>query len=90
VNIGTLLLVAAGAGFWQNQPKSNGEKLVDDDFHTFPVLEPSIYGELSLNHFMRLHAGISYRYVNGTDLGYLNDHSIRGFSCYLALLFGKI
>jgi hypothetical protein len=89
VNIGGSLLVAAGAAFWQNKPKSNGEKLFDDDFKIFPVLEPELYSEIALNRFMWLHAGISYRYVYHAHLDYLSDQNIRGFSCYVGLLFGK-
>jgi hypothetical protein len=89
VNIGGSVLIAAGAAFWQNKPKSSNEKLFDDDFSIFPVLEPSFYGELPLNSFMWLHAGISYRYVFHPDLGYISDQKIRGFSCYIGLLFGK-
>lgn len=89
VNIGTSLLIAGGAAFWQNNPKSNNEKLFDDDFSIFPVLEPSLYSEVALNRIMWLHAGISYRYVHHAHLDYMTDHSIRGFSCYIGLLFGK-
>jgi hypothetical protein len=89
VRIGGSLLIAAGAAFWQNKPKSNNEKLLDDDFNIFPVLEPSLYGEIALNRVMWLHAGISYRYVHNAHLDYMKDQSIRGFSCYIGLLFGK-
>ncbi len=89
MNIGGSLLIAAGAAFWQNKPKSNEEKLFDDDFNIFPVLEPSLYCEVALNRFMWLHAGISYRYVHHAHLDYMTDQSIRGFSCYVGLLFGK-
>lgn len=89
VNIGGSLLIAAGTAFWQNKPKSNGEKLFDDDFKIFPVLEPSLYCEISLRRFLRLHAGISYRYVKNTHLDYIPDQYIRGFSIYVGLLFGK-
>lgn len=89
MDIGVSLLVAAGAAFWQNKPKSNGEKLFDDDFNIFPVLEPSLYSEISLNGFMRLHAGISYRYVHNAHLNYISDQNIKGFSCYVGLLFGQ-
>jgi hypothetical protein len=89
VNIGASLLIAGGAAFWQNKPKSDGEKLFDDDFHIFPVLEPSLYSEIALNRFMWLHAGISYRYVHHAHLDYISDQNIRGFSFYVGLLFGK-
>jgi len=89
VNIGISLLIAAGAAFWQNDPKSNSEKLFDDDFNIFPVLEQSLYGEVALNRFMWLHAGISYRYIHHAHLDYMTDQNMRGFSCYIGLLFGK-
>jgi hypothetical protein len=89
VRIGSSLLISAGAAFWQNKPKSNNEKLFDNDFNIFPVLEPSLYSEVALNSFMWLHAGISYRYIHHAHLDYLTDQSIRGFSCYIGLLFGN-
>jgi hypothetical protein len=89
VNIGGTLLVAAGAAFWQNKPKNNGEKLVDDDFNIFPVLEPSLYTEIALSRAIWLHTGISYRYVHHDHLDYIPDQNIRGFSFYMGLLFGK-
>ncbi len=89
VNIGGSTLIAVGAAFWQNDPKSDGEQLFDDDFNFLPVLEPSLYGEVALNRFIWLHAGISYRIVHQANLDYIKDKNIRGFSCYLGLLFGK-
>lgn len=89
MNIGVSLLFAGGAAFWQTKPKSEGEKLLDDDFKIIPVLEPSLYSEIALNRFMWLHAGISYRYVHHANLDYMTDQNMRGFSCYLGLLFGK-
>jgi hypothetical protein len=88
MNIGGSLLIAAGAAFWQNKPKSDGEKLFDDDFNIFPVLEPSLYSEVALNRIIRFHAGISYRYVHHAHLDYMTDQNMRGFSCYVGLLFG--
>jgi len=89
VNIGISLLFAAGAAFWQNDPKSSREKLFDDDFNIFPVFEQSLYGELTLNRSIWLHAGISYRFVHYAHLDYIADKSMSGFSCYIGLLFGK-
>jgi hypothetical protein len=89
VNIGATLLFAAGASFWQNNPKSLNEELFDDDFKMFPVFEPSLYGEFALSRIMRLHAGVSYRYINGADVDYITNKNMRGFSGYVALLFGK-
>jgi hypothetical protein len=87
VNIGSSLLIAAGAAFKQNKPKSDGEKLFDNDFNIFPVLEPSLYSEVALNRFIWVHAGISYKYVHHSHLDYMTDQNMRGFSCYIGLLF---
>lgn len=89
VRLGSSLLISAGAAFWQNKPKSDNEKLFDDDFKFFPVLEPSLYSEVSLSRHIWLHAGISYRYVYNAHLDYMKDQNIRGFSCYIGLLFGN-
>ncbi|TAL59786.1 MAG: hypothetical protein EPN88_16835 [Bacteroidetes bacterium] len=89
VNIGGSLLVAVGAAFRQNKPKNNGEKLFDDDFNIFPVLESSLYSEIALNRFIWLQTGFSYRYVYHANLDYISDQNIRGFSFYIDLLFGK-
>jgi hypothetical protein len=48
-----------------------------------------LYGEVALNRFMRLHTGISYRYVNHAHLDYIPDQKIRGFSFFVGLLFGN-
>jgi hypothetical protein len=86
--IGSSLLIAAGAAFWQNKPKSEGEKLFDKDFNIFPVLEPSLYSEFALTQFIWLHAGISFRYIHHARLDYMTDQSMRGISYYIGLLFG--
>jgi hypothetical protein len=89
VNFGGSLLIAAGAAFWQSKPKSDVEKIAGNDFTIFPVLELPLYSEISLNRFMRLNAGISYRYISGAGLTYMKDQNMRGFSCWVGLLFGK-
>ena len=89
VDFGSTLLVAAGAAFSPGKPKSSSETLFGNEFKFLSVMEPLLYGQLTLNRFMRLHAGISYRYVSGSDLTYMNVNDMNGFSCYAGLLFGK-
>jgi hypothetical protein len=89
VYFGSTLLIAAGAAFSPGKPKSSSETLFGNEFKFLSVMEPSLYGQLILNRFMRLHAGISYRYVSGSDLTYMNVNDMNGFSCYAGLLFGK-
>jgi hypothetical protein len=89
VNIGATLLFAAGASFWQNNPKSTVEELFDEDFKIFPVFEPAFYGEFALSRIMRLHTGVSYRYINSANVDYITNKNMRGFSGFVALLFGR-
>ena len=89
VDFGSTLLIAAGAAFSPGKPISSSETLFGNEFKFLSVMEPSLYGQLTLNRFMRFHAGISYRYVSGSDLTYMNVNDMNGFSCYAGLLFGK-
>lgn len=89
IAFGSTLLIAAGAAFSPTKPKSSSETLFGNEFNFLSIMEPSLYGELALNRFMRLHAGISYRYVNGSDLTSMKVRDMNGFSCYVGLLFGK-
>jgi hypothetical protein len=89
MHIGGSLLVAAGAAFWLGNPKSKHESVPGNDLTFLPVLEPSIYTEIALNRFMWLHIGISYRYINHSEMAFISDKNMRGFSCYLGVLFGQ-
>lgn len=89
LSFGTNVLLAAGAAFTPSKPQSALETSFGDEFKFLSVIEPSIYAELALNRFMKLHAGVSYRYVNGQDLMRMKVRDMNRFSCYLALLFGK-
>lgn len=82
-NVGISFLIAAGAAFIESLPKRK-----DNSFSIFPVLEPAVYGEISLSKLIRLHLGITYRYTAGSDLEYISDRDMRGLSGYINLLFG--
>lgn len=84
LRMGTNLLFAYGAGFNETVPKSAG-----GDFKMFPVVEPSVYVQISLGKYLKLDAGITYRYATGTDFSYINKQDLRGFSIYIALLTGS-
>lgn len=81
LRLGGSFLLAAGAAFSQSKPKGN------NNFRFLPVLEPSVYGERSLNSYLWLQAGISYRYISRND--FLYPGNMRGFSAYVAILFGR-
>lgn len=89
IDFGSTLLIAAGAAFSPGKPKNRSESLFGNEFKFLSVMEPSLYGQYALSRSMRLHAGISYRYVSGSDLTYMKVKDMNGFSFYVALLFGK-
>ncbi len=89
ITVGASLLMAAGAVFLQSKPKVEGDGLFDDGFRIFPVLEPAMYGEVALGRFIRLHAGVTYRYVTGAGTSYFGDRQLRDFSAYAGVLFGQ-
>jgi len=55
-------------------------------FKMFPVVEPAIYCQISLNKLFRIEMGASYRNAWGTNLPYISDKSLSGFSCYIGIL----
>lgn len=87
--LGSSLLIAVGAELSPGKPKSNSSTLYGNDLNFLTVMEPSIYGKLELDHFTKLLTGISYRFVNGSDLNCMNVKDISGFTCFLCLFFGK-
>lgn len=79
--LGTKLLIAGGAVFKETVPESKG-----NGFKMFPVLEPAIYCQIPLSKLFRLEMGASYRYVWGTNLPYISDSNLGGFSFYIGFL----
>ena len=89
ITVGASLLMAAGAVFLQSKPKVEGNGLFDDGFRIFPVLEPALYSEIALGRFIRLHTGVTYRYVTGAGTSYIGDRQLRDFSAYAGILLGQ-
>jgi hypothetical protein len=83
LNVGSSLLIAGGAVFTETLPKTK-----ENSFQLFPVLEPSLYGEVKLSKMIRLQTGLTYRYINGTKLDLIAGRKMSGFSVYFNLLFG--
>jgi hypothetical protein len=80
-NLGTKLLIAGGAVLKETVPESK-----DNGFKMFPVLEPTIYYQISLNRLFRFEMGASYRIIWDTNLPYISDRNLSGFSCYIGFL----
>jgi hypothetical protein len=81
LNCGTNLLIAGGALFKESVPDSD-----EKEFKMFPVLEPALYGQISIGNMLRLEAGASYRYISGASLSYLTDQNLSGFAIHVGLL----
>jgi hypothetical protein len=69
-----------------NYNYDNGNTIDSDGFF---VVEPGVMVELNLLKFMRLDAGISYRYAPDLDLIYTSSGLINNFNVNLSLKFGK-
>jgi hypothetical protein len=80
-NLGTKLLIAGGAVFKETVPESE-----DKGFKMFPVLEPTVYCQISLSKLFRFEMGASYRLIRGTNMPYISDRELSGFSCYIGFL----
>lgn len=81
LNLGSNILIAGGAVFKESVPESD-----EKGFKMFPVLEPALYGQIALGNMLRLEAGASYRYIRGTNLSYVSDQNLSGFSVHIGLL----
>ena len=55
----------------------------------FFIVEPTISAELNIVSFMRLNAGVGYRFVDGVDSWGFSDSDISGLSVSTMLKFGK-
>ena len=83
IKMGTRLMAAYGAGFKESNPKGKNV-----DFSMFPVLEPSLYAQISLGRLMRFDMGVSYRFVTGMNSNYPGNNMLSGLSCYMVLVMG--
>ena len=90
-----LMIGAGGASFvadneynnWENDNWNNHQNEIDTD--VFFSIEPGIRAELNVFRFMRLNAGISYRYVGGLELKNTSSDMMNNFSATVGLKFGK-
>lgn len=82
VRFGSNLLTACGIGFQETFPRSEGEVEI------FPVIEPSVYTQISLGKLLKLDVGVSYRFVSGSSFSFINNRQLSGPSIYIAFLVG--
>jgi hypothetical protein len=72
---------------WDEDEWDTDLAIIDDDI--LFVIEPGIRAEVNLLKFMRLNAGISYRYVDGLQLVNTSDDLMNNFNATVGLKFGK-
>jgi len=56
---------------------------------SFFVIEPGVVLGINLLKFMRLDAGVSYRYAPGIQLPKTNSNLLNGFNTNISLKFGR-
>lgn len=95
LHIDARILVGAGGvknmtPFDLDEPDTWVDLPFDENHKTdaFFVLEPEVNIELNITTFIRMNAGISYRYVDGIDLNNLSDDDMSGMSVGLGFKFG--
>lgn len=86
--------IVMGAGSFEVVDKNYfGSNLADSEFtienSIFFVLEPGIQLEFNITKYFRIGAGITYRYISGTELANLEDEDVTGTSGILSFRFGR-
>lgn len=92
VHLSFPLVVGGGTLLYAETPAAQSGGNMQDNIitqSTFFVLEPGIEIELNVVHFMRLTAGVSYRYANGLDLPSTPEKAFNSMAATVSLKFGK-
>lgn len=90
-----VLIGAGGASYvtsdeypqWDEDEWDYDHQVIDDD--AFFVIEPGVRAEVNILKFMKLNAGVSYRYVDGLQLVNTSDDLLNNFNATVGLKFGK-
>ncbi|WP_035757874.1 hypothetical protein [Hugenholtzia roseola] len=83
--------LAIGGGEIQADWRDGFEDLDDNDNFgeaTFFFVEPRVEGELNLHRFVRLHAGVGYRFVGDISYRTLENNAMRGISATIGIKLG--
>lgn len=91
------LLVGAGGLVYSNWSLDNYQEYdedLDEPEHTldtdgFFVIEPGVMIEVNVLKFMRLNAGVSYRYASQINLMNTSNGLLNNYNVNFALVFGK-
>lgn len=63
--------------------------MVVEDQDVFLVAEPGVEAELNLVRFIRLSAGVSYRFTSGVNIEGISQKVLNGYAFNVSLKFGK-
>ena len=72
--------------FFPNRP-NDAEFIIEKS--AFMVIEPGAQLEFNITEHFRFAAGMSYRYVTGTELDNIRDRQLRGSSIMVSFRFGR-
>jgi hypothetical protein len=72
---------------WDDDEWDTSHEVLDTD--VFFVIEPAVNAEVNILKFMRLHAGVSYRYTGGFQMINTSDNLMNNFTATVGLKFGK-
>ena len=72
--------------FFANNP-ADSEFTVENT--VFFVAEPGLEIEVNITKYFRLGAGMTYRYVSGTELENIDDGDISGTTAMISFRFGR-
>lgn len=75
-----------GGGDMHYQIENDGD--ADEPSTSFLVVEPGVTAELNIVSWFRVSAGVSYRWITGSDLPDLTDGDLNNLSGGLTLKFG--
>jgi hypothetical protein len=84
VHVSLGVLIGGGGVVWN--PEGRSDDQIDDAFF---VVEPEGDVILNVTSFLRVAAGVSYRFTRGVELLELRDADLSGFAGLVALKFGS-
>ncbi|MFP4556798.1 MAG: hypothetical protein ACLFNU_08000 [Bacteroidales bacterium] len=92
VHLNFPVIIGAGGLLYSDVPVSSGGANFEDriiDNSAFFVLEPGVEVELNVVKFMRVAAGVSYRYANGLNLVDTPSSAFNSLTGSVTFKFGK-
>lgn len=81
------LELSASIGDLVKDNSTGNDFSIDNDM--IQVIEPAIYLSFNLVSFATVNAGVSYRFVMGSDASDMENDKLRGVTAELNIMFGK-